>query len=303
LKVNSVFNGQGLSDKMVGQIFFSGSASETQRRSATRHQIIDQLTFDPNFGMMGSLPADVPVVLAWGRTSVIDVEVAGQRPSNSATVLFYIPVSMSIRGATVFQSDLMRSTVLDSDAMFFSKDPSSINFGQGSVTMAYRPISFDGTFTATKVHLAVGFGGDMIGGAAGKPVAPLPPECAAPATGASPSPAESPAVTPTPQPAGGTDTPTTPVPSGTEAPAKPDACPAPLLPDQFDGIPEVEVFDRTGAGTWRRLPHFQPGSTYDLDKPENYVDPSNGTILIRFVNDRQDGIGFAFLVSLEGTVR
>ena len=271
LKLSSFLNGQGLSDKVIGQVFYTGSASETQRRIATRHQIVDQLTYDPAFGgTLGSLPADVPVVLAWGRKSVVDVEVTGQRPTNSANVLYYIPVSMSIRGMTVFQSDLMRSTVLASDAMFFSKDPNAINFGQGSVTVAYRPIAFNGTFTVSKVHLSLGFGGDVVP-ARGQPVGPLPAECV-------------------------------PLDPGAAKPLPTD-CPPPLPADQFDGIPEVEVFDRTGDGAWRRLPHMQGGSTFDLDHPDRYVDPTSGTIQIRFVNDRQDSIGVPFQVSLEGTIR
>ena len=271
LKLNSSADGQGLADKMVGQVFYNGTASESERRTATRYQIINQLTFDPNMGTMGTLPADVPVVLAWGHQSVVDVEVAGQRPTKSANVLFYIPVSMSVRGATIFQSDLMRSTVVASDAMFFSKDPGSFGFGQGSVTIAYRPIAFSGTFAVSKVHLALGFGGDSIGGGAGKPVEPVPIVCVLPSPG----------------------------------PVKPPAssCPAPLPADQFDGIPEVEVFDRTGDGAWLRLPHFQQGATYDLDHPERYVDPTSGTIQVRFVNDHPDSVGISFLVSLEGTIR
>ena len=35
-----------------------------------------------------------------------------------------------------------------------------MSFGQGSVTIAYRPIPFEGTFEATKVLLAMGFGDD-----------------------------------------------------------------------------------------------------------------------------------------------
>jgi hypothetical protein len=83
----------------------------------------------------------------------------------------------------------------------------------------------------------------------------------------------------------------------------PTDCLAPPPPDQFDGVPEVEVFDRTGDGAWRRLPHFQAGTAYDLDHPDRYVDPASGTIQVRFVNDHQDGVGISFLVSLEGTVR
>ena len=271
LKLASFPNGQSLSDKVIGQNFFPGPGNEAQRRTTTRHQIIDQLTYDPSVGMSLSLPDDGPVVLAWGRRSIVDVQVSGQRPTNSANVLFYIPVSMSIRGATTFGSDLMRSTVLASDAMITGKDPNAIFIGQGSATIAYRPIAFNGTFTPTKVHLSMGFGGDAIG-ANGQPVGPVPAECV-------------------------------PVAAGPSAPPLPKACPTPLPPDQVDGIPEVEVFDRTSAGAWRRLPHFQPGTTYDLDHPDRYVDPSNGTVQVRFVNDQQDGVGISFQVGLEGTVR
>ena len=93
-----------------------------------------------------------------------------------------------------------------------------------------------------------------------------------------------------------------PVDAGAAKPLPTD-CPPPLPADQFDGIPEVEVFDRTGDGAWRRLPHMQGGSTFDLDHPDRYVDPTSGTIQIRFVNDRQDSIGVPFQVSLEGTIR
>ena len=271
LKLSSFPNGQSLSDKVIGQNFFPGPGNEAQRRTATRHQIVDQLTYDPTVGMNLNLPDDGPVVLAWGRRSVVDVQVSGQRPTNSANVLFYIPVSMSIRGATTFGSDLMRSTVLASDAVIMGKDPNSIYIGQGSATIAYRPIAFSGTFTPTKVHLSMGFGGDAIG-VNGQPVGPVPAECV-------------------------------PIAAGPSAPPLPKACPTPLPPDQFDGIPEVEVFDRTGAGAWRRLPHFQPGTTYDLDHPDRYVDPGNGMVQVRFVNDHQDGVGISFQVGLEGTVR
>jgi hypothetical protein len=118
----------------------------------------------------------------------------------------------------------------------------------------------------------MGLGGDALGGGNGPVIGPVPAECV-------------------------------PVPGEASAPPLPEACPMPTPADQSDGIPEVDVFDRTGAGSWRRLPHFQPGSTYDLDHPERYVDPSSGTVQVRFVNDRQDGVGIQFQVGLEGTVR
>jgi hypothetical protein len=89
---------------------------------------------------------------------------------------------------------------------------------------------------------------------------------------------------------------------------KPDAkvppeCPQPQGPQQFDGMPEVEVFDRTGHGAWHRLAHPSQGQTYDLADAARYVDPTTGTLLVRYVNDAQDQVGFAVAVSIEGSVK
>src|SRR5262245_46314915 len=207
LRVGQNFNGTALSDKVVGQVFFNDTvaSNEQQRRNQTRHRIIDQLTYDPMFGNLSSLPSDVPVVLAWGRQPIVDVEIAGQRPARAANVLYYIPVGIRIRGATTFGADLIRSTVLSSDAGFFSRDPYSMSFGKGTVTIAYRPIPFEGSFTATKVLL--GMGGDPVRGG-GVVIAPM--------------------------------SPPVPCPSDSCAPA---ASPDPNV--GFDGLPETEVLDRT----------------------------------------------------------
>jgi len=253
--------GQSLSDRIFGQILGAPTTSDTVRRNATRHRILDQLTYDPMFGNLGRLPSDGPVVLAWGRDPLIEVEVEGQRPARSANVLYYIPVPMEVSGRIAFRADLMRSTVLEADAAFFNRDPYNISFGQGSVTMAFQPIPFNGTFSVAKVLLVMGFGGEVIGGA-GKPIAPVPP--------------------PTPEPSDGGD-------------REPGF-------GGWDGLPELEVFDRT-SGTWQRLPHLTQGTTYELEDPRKYVDEATATIQVRFVNERQDGVGFGFSVALEGTVR
>jgi hypothetical protein len=265
LRVGQNFNGTALSDKVVGQVFFNDAvaSNEQQRRNQTRHRIIDQLTYDPMFGNLSSLPSDVPVVLAWGREPIVDVEIAGQRPARAANVVYYIPVGVRIRGATTFGADLVRSTVLSSDAGFFSKDPYSMSFGKGSVTVAYRPIPFEGTFTAKKVLLAMGFGGDQVRGG-GVVVGPMSPPAPCPSDSCAPG-------------------------------ASPDPKAA------FDGLPETEVLDRT-TGDWQRLPHLNGGTTYELKDPSRYVDPATGTIQIRFVNDRVDSVGMSFSISLEGTI-
>lgn len=255
--------GQSLSDKLFGQVLFDGgTSSESQRRSASRHRIIDQLTYDPMFGNLGQLPSEGPVVLAWGHEALLPVEVEGQKPARSANVLYYVPVGMSVRGTTAFRSDLIRSTVVESDAAFFTKDPYTMSFGQGSVTVAYRPIPFEGTFTVRKVLLGVGFGGEIMAGG-GRPIAPAPP-------GPFPEPVA------TDGPNGGVG--------------------------GWDGLPDLEVFDLANK-SWQRLPHLTQGTTYELTNPAEYVDSATGSIQIRFVNDRQDSVGFSFSLALEGTVR
>jgi hypothetical protein len=45
------------------------------------------------------------------------------------------------------------------------------------------------------------------------------------------------------------------------------------------------------------------GQTYDLADPTRYVDPATGTLLVRYVNDNQDQVGFFVSVAIEGTIR
>jgi hypothetical protein len=272
--------GDSLSNRILGAVFFgdpTGTSRNTQR-NIVRHAVIDQLTYDPNLGPTGQLPAENPVLLAWGTRQVLDVKVSGQAPRRTGNVLFYIPLGMRIQGTTAFDTDLIRSSVVELDAQFFNKDPMSVNMGRGSVTMAYRPIAFEGRLTAKRVILGLGFGGDMpLGGGNTTAVEPMNPQPCR----------EEP----------------------TDAPncIKPGKIPAcdPNVKDCgqfFDGVPEIEVFDRTGAGSWVRMKHLAMGNSYDLASPERYVDPGSGTLLIRFVNDKQEQVGFSFQVRIEGDV-
>ncbi|MGZ9159596.1 MAG: hypothetical protein ACXW4T_00410 [Candidatus Limnocylindrales bacterium] len=152
--------GQQLSDRIVGQLFFEGrpgQGDETNRLYA-RHTIIDQLTFDPNFGFTGQLPADGAVILAWADRELIPVEIEGQVPRRTGNVLWFLPTDVSVRGKTTFRSDLLRNTVISSDAAFFNKDPFNISFGKGTAELSYRPISFKGTIAATQLAIGFNFG-------------------------------------------------------------------------------------------------------------------------------------------------
>jgi hypothetical protein len=268
--------GQSLSDKLFGQIFFdnTGATSEASRRDQTRHRVIDQLTTDPQFGNSGRLPTEGAVLLAWGRDGVVDVTVEDQVTKRVSNVLYYLPLPIAVRGSITFDGELIRSTVTERDAPMFNKDPSQIIFGQGSVTLAYRPIAFDGTLTTSHVRLSLGFGPEgAVRDTGGQKIEPLPDVCL-----------------------------------GAKDPNRlgaliPDTCPKPQLPDAFDGMPEVEVFDRTGIGAWKRLPHFTQSQVYDLADPVRYVDAGTGSILIRLVNEQQNEVNAYLNLSIQGSVK
>lgn len=257
--------GQSLGDRIFGQVFFGDSAQLTDEalRMRVRRAVVDQLTYDPMFGTIGALNANGPVLLAWGRGEVLDVRVQGQTARRNANVLYYLPVGLEITGTTVFASDLITATVVSSDAAFFSKDPFSVNLGAGSATLAYRPISFRGSVTASEVQFSLS-GGTVpsLGATHVKPLDMKPVVCK----------------------------------DATNA--NPEGC----TPPRLDGLPEMDLFDVT-AGAWVRLPHLGQGAIYSLDDPGRYVDRATGQILIRFVNESADqGLGFQFQISIKGVI-
>jgi hypothetical protein len=261
--MQAVQMGQQLSDKIVGPLFFGDprQAGEGSARQYARHTIIDQLTFDPNWGFTGQLPADSAVVLAWSDRELLPVEIEGQVARRSANVLWFLPADVSISGKTTFRQDLMRNTVVSSDAAFFNKDPFSMNFGKGKADLSFRPISFDGTIAASQ--LALGFNAGDIGGLPGDPTLVKPLEQIPIACGDKPV----------------------------------EGCVARV----FDGLPEVELFDLTSS-TWRHLPHMNGGQRYAVDEPAHYVDATTGTVLVRFINDASDSVGFSLDLSITGDI-
>lgn len=246
---------------MVGQ-FFGNEVSMTPElaRTYVRHYMVDQLTYDPQMGTSNLLSADGPVVLAWDSSDLLAVEIAGQKPRHLGNVLYYLPARLAIHGTTTFRADLLRSTVIQADAILFSKDPASINFGRGTVTMAYRPVGFDGRIAATELAIGLNAGdsGLTVPPEPVKPLASIPPACD-------------------------------------------QFAPKDCTPEVFDGLAEVEVFD-IEAGAWMRLPHLRNGTRYAVESPARYVDPTSGTVLVRFVNEVNDGVGFAVDLSISGDV-
>jgi hypothetical protein len=267
LRVDGNPFGAQLADQIVGQSF--DQTTEAGVRRAVRYGMINQLTFDPGGGKFssGSLPADQAVILAFGRRSLLDVQLGGQEPRRSANVLYYVPVSISIHGPVTFSQDLIRPTVVDSDAQFFNTERLSLSMGLGTATLSYRPIPFDGTFTVSQLGLSLG-NGNEVGFPNGKEIEPLA---------------------------------SIPVACTDVAHTTPKGC----QPPRNDFLPEVEIFDRRGEGLWVRLPRLAAQAGYTLADPSRYVDPATGQVLVRFVNESPDpsaSVGFSFQLTLVGDV-
>ncbi|MFL5777862.1 MAG: hypothetical protein ACJ761_02860, partial [Chloroflexota bacterium] len=262
---DGTFQGLSLADRIVGQVFGDGTfVAEQSRAMFIRQAVVNQLTFDPNVGSTNQLPADGPVLLAWGSDSVLDVRIAGQKARRTGTVLYYLPTDLKVSGRTTFRNDLIRSTVVATDAAFFTKDPFTVSFGKGSATVTYRPIAMNGRLDATELVIGMNFGGDIGpgNGLPGRRLDPLP--SVPPACGQDGAP----------------------------------GCGQGIV----DGMPELELFDRV-AGTWRRFPHIAAGTSGTIPSPTRYVDPETGSIQVRYVNDQSDQIGFTPAIAITGDVR
>ena len=135
--------------------------------------MINQLTYDPMTGQSSQLPTDGAVILAWTDGEAVPVEIVGESPRRSGNTLYYLPTRVAISGPTTFTSDLLRSTVVDADAMGFGRSIDNMNFGKGSLTLAYRPVALEGTFTPDQLTIALNFGGDQLGGGEPTEVVPL----------------------------------------------------------------------------------------------------------------------------------
>lgn len=260
-----MIQGQPLSDRIVGPVFFDGPQRQGDEASRlyARHTIIDQLTYDPNWGFTGQLPAEGAVVIAWSDRELLSVEIDGQVPRRTGNVLWYLPTDIAVRGTTTFRSDLLRNTIVSTDAAFFNKDPFSMSFGKGSAELSYRPIAFDGTLTATQLAIGFDFGEQGFAPEA-KLVEPLPTIPVACPPGEQPT----------------------------------DGC----VPPVFDGLPDIELFDLTD-GTWKRFAHIQPGTRIAVAEPTRYVEPATGNVLIRLINESNDAVGFNLAIAITGDVR
>jgi hypothetical protein len=70
----------------------------------------------------------------------------------------------------------------------------------------------------------------------------------------------------------------------------------------WDGMPSVELYDLSKAD-WVRMPQMDAGVRYTVSDATRYVDAKTGSVLVRFVNDRSDSVGFNFDLAVSGDIR
>jgi hypothetical protein len=159
---NNAFNGVSMSERIFGPQSWDGSSlNEEQQRTLVRRSVIDQISYDPMTGFPNAIPADSATLMSWSTDPVVPMEITGQQVRRMANILTQIPLPFAVSGKTVFANDLLRSSVLEVGANFFTKDPWALNLGAGTARVSYRPIPFEGRFTPSKVVVGLSFGGEF----------------------------------------------------------------------------------------------------------------------------------------------
>jgi hypothetical protein len=286
------FFGYGLSEVIFGSSFPRDSAQA--REVTTRRAVIDQLF---PFGSQGS--NDTPLLLAWRKGPVLDVDLAGdQQPNRTGEGLFMIPLGAKLDPQQVFGDAVMKRTVVETSAANAWGDSSGMYLSRGTMTVEARPSSFDGTFETSSLEIAMTQGDQRTLRGNGTVLQPLPPDqqpdqddplsegaTASPDPNASPDPSTPPDVNVGPPP---------------------PCCKGGPVAVPGDTLPDFQLFDHT-TQQWVLFPHADTTSSYLIADPQKYVD-SSGAVLFRFVNRAEasqfgeDQKYFQLLIRLEGTI-
>ena len=254
---------------MARRLFGSTTAGQTGPAgiSTARMAIIRSLWggwgWDPG-STADPLASMGPVILAWRSGGIMDVDV-GVEADHIGDTLYLLPIRVGASGPVSFTGGTVRRSVIEANAEGSGEDPSALYLNRGTMTVAYRPAGFEGSFAASglTLRLAQGAGAPS---AQGQDLVPLP-DADQPAQ-------EDPVATGTADPPGS------------------------------DGLvlPRVQLFDRD-ARRWVEFAAMKPGQTYRVTDPARYVDEAGG-FLVRFVSrSRDDASPFDLGVRLDGTVQ
>ena len=291
---NNPFFGYGLSETIFGSTFPRDSAQA--RTISTRRAVIDQLF---PWGSQGS--DEAPLLLAWSKGAVLEVDLPGDTPNRVGEGLFMIPLSVSLDREQIFSDQMMRRTIVDSTAVNGWSDGTGMYLSRGTMTVEARPQAFEGVFQTSNLEIALTQGDVRTLRGTGASLEPLPadqqPDQDDP-LGDGSGPTASPDPNASPDPAAPPD-------GGGVAPP----CCKPVMPGidvNFDTLPDFQLFDRT-TQQWVEFPHPEITKSYVIADAQKYVDES-GAIMFRFVNRADEGqFGedqrfFQLLIRLEGTI-
>jgi hypothetical protein len=289
----TTFANFGLSELIFGSTFPRDSA---QARSVyTRRTVIDTLF---PWGSMGA--TDAPMLLAWSKEPVLEVDLPGDVPNRVGEGLFMIPLSMQLDSQQIFSDQLIRRSVVETTAANGWADVNAMYLSRGTMTVEARPTRFEGAFNVTSLEIAITQGDLRPLRGTGKPLSPLPadqqPPQDDPLAEPDASPTPNPSISPTPTPTGG----------GGAVPGGPGKPPVPDQAVGFDMLPDFQLMDRV-SGQWVEFPHPEASGSYVITNPERYVD-EGGAVLFRFVNRSEAGefgedqLYFQLSIRLEGTI-
>ena len=295
VSTSNVFQGFALSEMIFGSTFPRDQAQA--RTVSTRRAVIDQLF---PWGSVGS--ADSPLLLAWRKGAVLDVDLVGDIPNRVGEGLFMIPLGVTLDSQQVFSDQMIRRTIVATDADNGWGDGGRMYLSRGTMTVEARPARFDGSFDVSSLEIALTQGDVRPLRGTGELIQPLPadqqPDQGDP-LGTGPAQSPAPSASPT------ADCAMPPCEDGgVVGPGGKPIAPDPAV--ALDTLPDFQLFDRT-TQKWVEFAHPETSKSYLIAEPQRYVDES-GTVLFRFVNRSEPGeFGedqreFQLLIRLEGTI-
>jgi hypothetical protein len=199
------------------------------------------------------------VVLAWAHEPVVNVDLGAPADHFSET-LYLISAPLAMSGPVTFSGALIEQGSIETDAMDAWMELDSANLMGGTMTVEYRAVGIDGTFTPRALKIRLTDGGTQLPAGRGEPLAPLPPD-------EQPDP-DNPLAT-----------------GGNQG-------------ERFGGMPRVQLFDLV-AGHFVEMEQVQAYRTYAVESPERYID-AGGRFRVRFVAGNDEYAYWSFAAQIEG---
>jgi hypothetical protein len=214
---------------------------------------------------MGAGGGQAPAIVGWESTSPLSVDVGDEKAARVGQAVYLLPLGVELGGQTTFPDELMSHSIVSSEAAEALDQGSAYSLSRGVMVVDFGPVPFDGSFVPTRLALVMTQGDPSI-------------VVAAPSTTTGPLPE-------------------------TEQPDQDDAVGEEAGAFPADGMPELQLFDRT-TGTWQEFAHLAPGQDISVADPQRYVD-SAGHFLVRFVDRQGAGAGstyFGLSAELQGSL-